>query len=378
MRIIAHLDMDAFFASVEERDTPQWKGLPVVVGSDPQGGKGRGVVSTANYKAREYGIHSALPITKAWQFSQWAKQRGEPEAIFVEPDIEKYGKVSGEIVEIARSILSQTTEARPLENVENNTERIFDFKIEQASIDEMYLDLSFAGSYKKAAGICMKIKAEVKEKEKLTCSIGIGPNKLIAKIASDMKKPDGLTVVEEKSVLGFLENMPIRKIPGIGPKTETKFHGFGIVLIKDLRKLTEEELKERFGKCGEDMYYKSRGIDDSPVVEEHEIKSIGEQETFLKNTLDPNFIVDRLTAMCENVVRRLKADGFKSFQAVVVTVRFAGFETKNRSHTLKRPADSLDELKRETLKLLMPFFDKRENPGNKLIRLIGVRVEKLT
>jgi len=374
MRIIAHLDMDAFFASVEERDTPQWKGLPVVVGSDPQGGKGRGVVSTANYKAREYGIHSALPITKAWQFSQWAKQRGEPEAIFVEPDIEKYARVSEKIIEIVKSVLIQFHE----NGSRGVPQEGFSAAIEQASIDEMYLDLSSAKNYKEAIVICKKIKEEIKKKEKLTCSIGIGPNKLVAKIASDMKKPDGLTVVEEKSVLGFLENMPIRKIPGIGPKTETKFHGFGIVLIKDLRKLTEKELKEKFGKCGGDMYYKSRGIDDSPVVEEHEIKSIGEQETFLKNTLDPNFIVGRLTAMCENIIKRMKEDGFKGFKTIVITVRFAGFETKNRSHTLEKPADSLDKLKREALKLLMPFFDKRENPGNKLIRLIGVRVEKLT
>lgn len=374
MRIIAHLDMDAFFASVEERDTPQWRGLPVVVGSDPQGGKGRGVVSTANYKAREYGIHSALPITKAWQFSQWAKQRGEPEAIFVEPDIEKYARVSGEIVEIVKSVLIQFHENRFREI---QRERFF-VLVEQASIDEMYLDLSSAKNCKEAIVICKKIKEEIKKREKLTCSIGVGPNKLIAKISSDMKKPDGLTVVEDKDVLRFLENMPIRKIPGIGPKTETKLHGFGIVFVKDLRKLAEKELKEKFGKCGGDMYYKSRGIDDSPVVEEHEIKSVGEQETFLKNTLDPNFIVDRLTVMCENVISRLKADGFKNFQAVVVTVRFAGFETKNRSRTLEKPADSLDVLKKEALKLLMPFFDKRENPGNKLIRLIGVRVEKLS
>jgi len=366
--------MDAFFASVEERDTPQWRGLPVVVGSDPQGGKGRGVVSTANYKAREYGIHSALPITKAWQFAQWAKQRGEPEAIFVEPDMEKYARVSGEIVEIVTNVLSQNTKVYP-----SSEGRTFgNFVIEQASIDEMYLDLSFAKNYKEAIVICKKIKEEIKKKEKLTCSIGVGPNKLIAKIGSDAQKPDGLTVVEDKGALKFLENMPIRKIPGIGPKTETKLHGFGIVFVKDLRKLAEKELKEKFGKCGGDMYYKSRGIDDSPVVKEHEIKSVGEQETFLKNTLDPNFIVDRLTVMCENVISRLKADGFKSFQAVVVTVRFAGFETKNRSHTLEKPVDSLDELKREALKLLMPFFDKRENPGGKLIRLIGVRVEKLS
>jgi len=363
MRIIAHLDMDAFFAAVEERDTPRWRGLPLIVGADPQEGRGRGVVSTANYKAREYGIHSALPISKAWQFSQWAKQRGEPEAIFVEPDMEKYARVSEEIAKIAREFVPT---------------------IERASIDEMYLDLSFSGSYGKAAEFCQKIKKEITDKEKLTCSVGIGPNKLIAKIASDTQKPNGLTVVgadEEKTCTElaevFLESLFIRQIPGIGPKTEIRLQELGIFLVRDLKKLSLEKLKEKFGKWGEDMYYKARGIDDSPVIEEYEAKSIGEQETFPQNTLDPNFIIGRLTAMCENVIGRMKRDGFKEFRTIALTVRFGGFETKTRAHTLKSPADSADALKKEALKLMMPFFDKRENPSNKLIRLIGVRVEKL-
>lgn len=381
MRIIAHLDMDAFFAAVEERDTPRWRGLPLVVGADPQGGRGRGVVSTANYKAREYGIHSALPISKAWQFSQWATQRGEPEAIFVEPDIGKYEKVSERIVKIVESIFEQAMREN---GSPSNREERFSQKIERASIDEMYLDLSFAGSYKKATEICQKIKKELTNKEKLTCSIGIGPNKLIAKIASDQQKPDGLTTVGAdkegvciESVEAFLEPLFIRQIPGIGPKTETRLQEMGIFLVRDLKKLSLEELKEKFGKWGEGMYYKARGIDESLVEEFNEAKSIGEQETFPQNTLDPNFIIGRLTAMCENIIGRMKKDGFKGFRTIALTVRFAGFETKTRSHTLKSPADSVDILKKEALKLLIPFFDKRENPGNKLIRLIGVRVEKL-
>ena len=375
-RVIAHLDMDAFFAAVEERDTPQWCGLPIVVGADPQKGKGRGVVSTANYKAREYGIKSALPINKAWQFSEWAKQRGEPGAIFVEPDIKKYERVSGKIIEIARSILRKQSENFNM--VKSDFKREVRLpKIEVASIDEIYFDLSFIGSYKKAREICEKIKKEIKKKEKLTCSIGIGPNKLIAKIASDLEKPDGLTVVEEKKVAEFLENMAIRKIPGIGPKTEIKLHGIGAVFIKDLKKKSLSELKEKFGKWGEDMFYKAQGIDNSPVEEFYEAKSIGEQETFPKDTLEVNYILERLGLMCENISKKVKNEGFKNFRTIVITVRFVGFITKTRSYTLKKPANSLAELKRETIKLLMPFFDRRENQQMKKIRLVGARVEKL-
>ena len=375
-RIIAHLDMDAFFAAIEERDTPQWRGLPIVVGANPQGGKGRGVVSTANYKAREYGIKSALPIRTAWQYSERARREGEPPAVFVEPDIEKYARVSEEIIKIVRDVVIQYTEARPLPIGRGRASEAF--KIEQASIDEMYLDLSFASSFKKASEICKKIKEEIKKKERLTASVGIGQNKLIAKIASDQQKPDGLTVVNEKEAAEFLEPLSIRAIPGIGPKTEEKLvHELGVTLVRNLKNVSLEQMEAMFGKWGVDIYYKARGIDEAPLEEENVAKSIGEQETFLKDTLDANFIIDRLALMCKNITKRLKAEGFNNFRAIVITVRFKGFETITRSHTLPKPADSLEALKFEAIKLLMPFFDKRENPGNKLIRLFGVRVEKL-
>src|SRR3989338_962353 len=197
-RIIAHLDMDAFFAAVEERDHKWLKGKPIVVGADPKEGRGRGVVSTANYKAREYGIRSALPISKAWQFSELAKKRGMPPAEFLQPNFDRYEETSGRIISLIRA-----------------NKRI----VEEASIDEAYFDLSELGSYENAAEFCKKLKKEIFEKEKLTCSVGIGSNKLIAKIASDMQKPDGLTVVgadDEKTCLElverFLEPLPIRKI----------------------------------------------------------------------------------------------------------------------------------------------------------------------
>ncbi|MCL5004760.1 MAG: DNA polymerase IV [Patescibacteria group bacterium] len=371
-RIIAHLDMDAFFAAVEERDRPKYKGQPIVVGSDPMEGKGRGVVSTANYKARKYGIRSATPISRAWQMSEEARKKGFPPAIFLFPNFKKYEKASFEVSKIVSKF-------SPL--------------VEPASIDEMYFDLSpsvlfrthpelvegmsFCGNYKKAGSICKKIKNKIKREEKLTCSIGIGSNKLIAKIASDFKKPDGLTVVEKGKEEAFLENFPIRKIPGIGPKTEEILLRHQIKLVKDLKKFSKVDLKKILGKLGDDLYYKIRGVDDSPIVEKYEIKSIGEQETFSKDTFDLKFITGRMVKLSESVFERFEKSGFKNFKTITITVRFAGFETKNRSRTLAKPVSDLKTVQFEALKLLSPFFDKRENPKKKLIRLIGVRIEKL-
>lgn len=355
-RIIAHLDMDAFFAAVEEQDNPKLQGLPIVVGADPLGGKGRGVVSTANYKARTYGIHSAMPISKAWQLSETARGNGKPPAIFVRPNFERYSKISEQITVILRRHASL---------------------IERASIDETYFDLSFANSLKKVTEICLTIKDEIKTREGLTASIGIGPNKLIAKIASDFKKPDGLTVVEEKDAEEFLSPLPIRKIPGIGPKTEAYLHSLGIKVVRDMRRFSREELQGMFGKWGIDLYDKIRGIDDSPIQEFYEAKSVGEQETFLRDTRDSGFIVEHMRIMCKDILHRLFEEGFKTFRTVVITVRFADFETKSRSRTLAHPADSLKDLELEAMRLLLPFFDRRKNPKLKLIRMIGVRVEKL-
>jgi len=364
-RIIAHLDMDAFFAAVEERDNPRIQGKPIVVGSDPMYGQGRGVVSTANYKAREYGIRSALPISKAWQFSQLAKAQGKPEAIFLDVNFQKYEKASAEIMQIIQKY-------SPL--------------IEQASIDEAYFELTHLKTFAKAKEICQKIKNEIKAKEKLTASVGLGPNKLIAKIASDMQKPDGLTVVGSDEsgracaelVEAFLEPLSVRKIPGIGPQTEKIFLKMGVKTVKELKAISFDIMTNTLGKWGMDLYHKIRGKDDTPLIEEYEVKSIGEQETFFQDTLDFKIIFLRLNDLCANVFRRFQENGFKKFKTIVITVRFSGFETKTKSHTLVREVGDLKVLKNEVLKLIFPFLDRRQNPQKKLIRLIGVRIEKLS
>ena len=356
MRLIGHLDMDAFFAAVEERDQPELRGKPLVVGADPAGGQGRGVVATANYPARKYGIHSAQPISQAWKASEAARRRGLPPAVFVRGRHRRYSEVSDRIMAILHR---------------------FAQVVEEASIDEAYFDLSFAGSVEAALEICRQIKREIKAEEQLTGSIGLGPNKLVAKIASDFQKPDGLTVVREDEAEDFLAPMAVRKIPGIGPKTEKYLAGLGIKVVQDLKRFSAADLQKMFGKWGPELYERLRGRHFSPLVTEWEPKSVGEQETFGQDTLDLNFIFTRLWVMCHGVFKRVQAEGFQTYRTVVVTVRFADFDTKSRSHTLSEPTDSPRLLRFEAMKLLVPFLDRRENPKRKLLRLIGVRVEKL-
>lgn len=348
--------MDAFFAAIEERDTPSLRGLPLVVGADPRGGKGRGVVSTANYPAREYGIHSGLPISNAWRLSETARKRGKIPVTFLPVHMARYVEVSTHVMD---------------------TLRRFIFLVEQVSIDEAYFDLSSCESYAFAEEIARNIKTSIREEEQLTASVGIGPNKLLAKIASGMHKPDGLTTVREEDVAAFLAPLPVRIIPGVGPKTESELAGMDVHTIKDIRRFSQEELRALFGKRGFDLYEKARGKDDSPIEETHKTRSIAEQETFEQDTRDSQFLVGRLRALCQDVIGRLIAEGFTHFRTVVLTVRFADFETKSRSHTFASPTHDPTALEGEATKLFMPFLDERDNPHGKLIRLLGVRVEKL-
>src|SRR5215467_10493907 len=237
VRIVAHVDMDAFYAAVEERCHPELRGRPVVVGADPKGGRGRGVVTAANYAARKYGIRSALPISRAWRLAKLARRKGEPEAVFVRGDRSLYREVSGRIM----AIIARGADA-----------------FEEASIDEAYVDLSSLGGMREAEAHARRLKGEILAQEGLTCSIGIGPNKLVAKIASDFQKPDGLTVVTADEVQIFLDALPIRVIPGIGPKTEALLQQAGIRTVAELRGLELATLRERFGKWGHDLYDRAR------------------------------------------------------------------------------------------------------------------------
>jgi len=357
MVIIGHLDMDAFFAAVEEREMPWLRGSPIVVGADPKGGVGRGVVSTANYKAREYGIHSAMSIRRAWELSQTKRKKRDLPTVFITPRFDKYSNASREIVSIVKKYVP---------------------KIQKVGTDEMYLDLSCTGSYKKAEALANQLQTAIKRKTKLTGSIGIGPNKMIAKIASDFKKPSGLTVVSEDAVQKFIAPLPVRTIPGIGPKMEERLLRLGIQTVAELRQLSKDELQRRFQSWGVSLYEKARGHGSAEFSTHEKAKSIGEHRTFQEDTHDMRLVMKTLAAMAEGLVHSLKQQKFSGFRTVALTVRFADFETKQRSVTTKSSMQNTHELELKAMKLLLPFFEKGENPYKKAVRMVGLRVEKLS
>lgn len=355
-RIIAHVDMDAFFAAIEERDNPRYRRMPIVVGADPKAGMGRGVVSTANYTARMYGIHSAMPISSAWKLSLQAASRGSAETVFLPVDMPKYVKTSHEVMTILR------------EHVDT---------IEQTSIDEAYLDLSFTNDFNKAKKLISRLKEEIKKKQLLTTSVGVGPNKLIAKLASAKNKPNGLTVVKPKEIEEFMDNLALRDIPGIGPKTEEKLQRQRIFTIRELKKASHNDLLLWFGKWGTDIYEKVRGVDNSLLQTSRQAKSVSEQETFDSDTRSASFLMDKILQLAGKVHERLADENIKSFRTITITVRFHDFETKNRSHTLKSASSDCQTLKQEALKLFLPFLNTRQNPKHKPVRLLGVGIENL-
>jgi DNA polymerase IV (DinB-like DNA polymerase) len=306
MRIIGHLDMDAFFASIEERDNPRFQGLPIVVGADPRGGLGRGVVSTANYAARAYGIRSALPITRAWRLSEAARQQGKPAAIFLSGSWRRYSEVSAAVMALIKEHAPQ---------------------MQQRSVDEAYFDLSPTGSFPNATALCRLLKARIQQELHLTASVGIAPNKLIAKIASDHDKPDGLTVVAPADVADFLGPLPLRAIPGVGPVTEQFLQKRGLRTINDALALSQEALEELLGKWGAALYSKIRGIDTSPLREVATAKSISEQTTFFADTLAASVLIPQALELCSHVHERLHEEGFTVFRTVTLMVRFADFTT---------------------------------------------------
>jgi DNA polymerase IV (DinB-like DNA polymerase) len=342
--------MDYFFAQIEERENPQFKGKPVVVGADPKGGKGRGVVSTSNYEARKYGIKSGMPISKAYQLC--------PGAIFLPVNIELYEKVSKEIMEIVKK---------------------YSPKYEIVSLDEAYLDLSYIFHdreiisiekvWRAAEKIGEKLKREIFEKEKLTCTVGIGPNKAIAKLATESAKPNGLKVVKPKDVEKFLNPLDVDDLPGIGPKTAERLRKIGINKIFELRKLSKEKLKEMFGKVGEKIWERARGIDEEPVSPEEIIKSIGKQITFERDTRNPKLIFMIFDKLIKEVYDELIGNNF-SFRTVTVICRYKNFETHTKSKTLKKVTNDFKILKKEAKKLLLKFLIENK----KLVRLVGIRV----
>ncbi len=341
-RTILLVDMDSFFSSVETVRHPELVGLPVVVGADPKEGAGRGVVSTCSYEAREYGIHSGMPISKAYRLC--------PDATFLPVAMALYQSVSGRIMRILRS-------------------SAYVDKFQRVSIDEAFLDVK-ANTLEDAIWIARSIKEEVIEKEKLTCSIGIGPNKLVAKIASDMEKPDGLTVVVPDCVQEFLDPMPVTKIPGIGKKTEQMLKGIGVTTIYELREHDLRRLVTRFGKWGYRMHALACGIDGSAVEEDSTVKSVGRETTFDEDTSDPEIIHDSIDALSDRAHKALIKAGCL-FRTVSVKVRFEDFDTHTRARSIGFMSSDPELVKRISKELVGEFI------GKKKLRLIGIRLSNL-
>lgn len=342
-KIIMHVDLDAFFASVEEREHPECKGKPVIVGADPKDGKGRGVVSTCNYEARKFGVHSAMPISRAWDLCK--------DAVFLPVNYKLYEEVSAKIMKILKSHAS---------------------KFEQAGIDEAFLDVPCKiKGITEVKKLAEKIKEEILKKEKLTCSIGVGPNKLVAKIASDYNKPNGLTIVEEKNVKRFLAPLEVDKLWGIGKKTKRKMNEMGIRTINELSNFERGKLIEEFGIFGHEFYQMAHGIDNSEVIEYRRRKSYSREHTFEVDTINEQVINDLVNNIYEEVMHDVEEGGF-NFRTLTIKVRYENFETHTRSKTFFHPVGRTKHTKEATHKLLKSFLQP-----NRAIRLIGVRASNL-
>lgn len=337
-RTILHVDMDAFFASVEQRDHPEYRGKPVIVGSDPKNGKGRGIVSTCSYEARKFGVHSAQPISQAWKLC--------PQGIYVRPGMEKYARVSS----LVMSILLEFTDM-----------------LEQVSIDEAFLDVT--GSQKlfgSGVEIARKIKSRIQEDLHLTASVGVAGNKFIAKVASDLKKPDGLVVVEPGREKEFLAPLPVGRLWGVGQKTEAYLKKMGLERIGQLADLPHSGLTARLGKSGAHLWQLAQGIDDRPVAPEEGYKSIGHEITFEHDTADLELLNKTLLDLAERVAHRLRLHDARA-RTIAVKFREADFSTFTRRITLNSPVDTAEKIFPIALKLLKSLYRK-----GILVRLIGV------
>ena len=340
-RLILHADLDAFFAAVEERDDPSLKGKPVVIGSDPKEGKGRGIVATANYEARRFGVGSAMPISTAW--------RRCPHAVFIRPDGNRYRKASKAVM----AILQPSAD-------------IF----QQVGVDEAYLDVSSLKTFEAARECALQLQGRVLKEEGLSISFGVAPNKLVAKIASDHKKPAGITVVIPSRVLEFLEPMPVRSMRGVGPKTAEHLLAMRCETVNDVRNLSETRLVTAFGKFGHFLYRGARGQDDRPVDPEWEAKSIGRERTFSEDTDDYDEVMEKLLACVQKVHSDLEEEGLW-FHTMTVKIRFEGYETHSKQTTLIQSSGSVKDMEFAAKKLAAPFLEGRR------VRLIGFTVSRL-
>ncbi len=335
--------MDAFYASIEQRERPEYRGKPVIVGADPREGRGRGVVAACSYEARRFGIHSAMPIGRAFRLC--------PKGIYLRPEFKKYTQVSRDIRAIFRS---------------------FAYLVEPLSIDEAFLDMSQEVSDGEAAvKVAQLLKNTILQDQQLTSSIGIAPNKFVAKIASDLKKPDGLTLVLSHQVQSFLDPLPISRLWGVGPKTETKLSQMGIKTILQLRHYQKDVLVQRLGKMGAHLWTLSNGVDNRPVMESREAKSIGHEHTFPEDAWDNETLEQTLFCLSASISQRLSKKGL-SGKTITLKLRYSDFTTITRQTTLREALEDESDIYQLARKLLRKFRDSKRK-----IRLIGVSVSSL-
>ena len=337
-RTIVHVDMDAFYASVEQRDRPELHGLPVIVGADP---RGRGVVSAASYEARRFGVHSAMPISRAFRLC--------PEGVFLPVDMDKYARVSVEVM----AILAEFT---PL--------------VEPLSIDEAFLDVTASGAlWGDGAAIGRQIKSKIRSRVSLTASVGVAANKFVAKVASELEKPDGLVVVAPGREGEFLSPLPVGRLWGVGKVAGAELQAMGILTIGQLARTPAAHLKARFGPHGPDLLQLARGLDDRPVQPDAAPKSMGAEETFEQDTRDVELVRATLRGQSERVARELRGTGYAG-RTVTLKLRFADFSTITRAQTGDPTQDGLAIYRR-----VEALFSRVRL--TQAVRLIGVSVSML-
>ncbi len=341
-KVILHVDIDAFFAAVEQRDNPSLVGKPVIVGADPKGGKGRGVVSTCSYEARPFGVHSAMPISTAYRLC--------PRGIFLPPDFRKYKQASHEIFDI----------------LENYTP-----DIEPISIDEAFLDITETFHLHGTPSVlASRVKEEIRRKVRLTASVGIAPVKMVAKIASDVGKPDGLLEVLPEGVQDFLAPLPVERLWGVGKKSKSALNNLGIHKIGDFLKITRVQAFDLFGEHGLHLFDLASGIDPRSVSARDEARSVSHEHTFDIDEPDPDKVVRVLFILSQKLSRRLRKEGLKG-KTISIKVRLENFQTFTRAKTLERRTNFVEEIDGESRRLFREFFKR----GMK-IRLIGVRMSQ--
>ena len=344
-QIIFHCDLDAFFASVEIRDHPEYKNRPVIIGADPKEGNGRGVVSTCNYEARKYGLHSALPISLAYKRC--------PQGIFLRPEFSKYQKASKQVMLILNS---------------------FSEEFQQVSIDEAYIEMSErCKDFDEAKEIAEEIRKSIMKEVGITLSIGVAPTKSIAKIASDYHKPNGTTIVRPEEIKKFLSPMEITCIPGIGKKSKFYYNKKGIFTIGDIIKTPLKLMIQTFGKSGLWVWKVANGLDNRSVkVIPDERKSISKERTFYEDTADFNLIISKLEEINKKIHNKLKGDGVY-FRTITLKIRFQGFLTYTRSKSL--PFHIQDE--KTTIDIILELYKEFLNNGKK-VRLVGIKLSNLS